>query len=204
MNPMPHIKAPNPSHDPKVHIHKMVTKAFYRYDNLHKGCEDQNQFDSQPNMENPIDDVDFLVDHEGHQEALMEEMTLKDSTPLYEGASTSMLLAMLLLLNLKAMHGVSNASMDELFSLLLWKKLLPNVNKMLTTTYEASKIVKAFGLSYDSIHACPNGCILFGGTLAHERMCPECNNNQFVDKSTKHSQEGASTFIIDSMIVAEL
>jgi hypothetical protein len=48
----------------------------------------------------------------------MEEMILKMSTPFYEGASTSMLSTMLLLLNLKAMHGVTNAFMDELFSLL--------------------------------------------------------------------------------------
>ncbi len=70
-------------------------------------------------MENPTDDVDFLVDHEGHQEILMEEMTLKASTPLYEGASISMFLVILLWLNLKVVYGVSNASMDELFSLLL-------------------------------------------------------------------------------------
>jgi hypothetical protein len=38
--------------------------------------EDQNQLNNQPNMENPTNDVDFLVDHEGHQETLMEEMTL--------------------------------------------------------------------------------------------------------------------------------
>lgn len=182
MNPTPHIKAPNPPHDSKVHIHRMVAEAFYRFDNLHKGCEDQNQLDSQLNMENPIDDVDFLIDHEGHHEPLMEEMTLKASTPCYEGDSTIMLSAMLLLLNLKAVHCISNASMDELFSL-LWKELLPNANKMPTTTYQASNIVKALGLSYDSIHACPNGCVLFGGTLAHEQMFPKCNNNQFMDGS---------------------
>lgn len=131
---------------------------------------------------NPTNDVDFLVDHEGHQEALMEEMTLKASTLLYEGVSTNMLSAMLLWLNLKVVHGISNAFMDELFSL-LWKQLLPNENKMPTTIHEASKMVKALGLSYDSTHASPNGCVLFGGTLAHEWMCLKCNNNWFVDRS---------------------
>jgi hypothetical protein len=112
----------------------------------------------------------------------MEEMIRKVSTPFYEGASTSLLLAMLLLLNLKVVHGVSNVFMDELFSL-LQKGLLPNGNKMPTTSYEASKMVKALGLFYDSIHACPSGCVLFPGTLAHEWLCPTCNNNRFVDGS---------------------
>jgi hypothetical protein len=55
----------------------------------------------------------------------MEKMILKASTPFYEGASINMLSTMLLLLNLKAMHGVTNAFMDKLVSLLR-KKLLPN------------------------------------------------------------------------------
>jgi hypothetical protein len=54
--------------------------------------------------------------------------------------------------------------MDELFSL-LQKKLLPKENKMLTTSYEAFKFIRSLGLSYDSIHACVNGCVLFRGTL---------------------------------------
>jgi len=48
--------------------------------------------------------------------------------------------------------------MDELFSLLR-KKLLPKGNKMPTTTYEALKLIKELGLSYDSIHTCTNGCV---------------------------------------------
>jgi hypothetical protein len=66
---------------------------------------------------------------------------------------------MLLLLNLKVVHGINNVFMDEVFSL-LWKELLPKGNKMPTTTYEAFKSIKTLGLTYDSIHACPNGCVL--------------------------------------------
>jgi hypothetical protein len=62
------------------------------------------------------------------------------------------MLSAILLLNLWIVHAVSNAFMDELFSL-LWKELLPKDNKMLVSTYEALKFNKAIGLSYDSIHA---------------------------------------------------
>jgi hypothetical protein len=47
----------------------------------------------------------------------MESMIIKALTLLFEGSCTSMLLVMLPLLNLKAIHGLSNVFMDELFSL---------------------------------------------------------------------------------------
>ncbi len=104
-------------------------------------------------------DIEILRDKSQH-----ETLLAKASIPLYEGFSTSMLVTILLLLNLRTMHGVSNVLMDELFSLLR-KELLPKMNKMPTTLYEAFKLIKALGLSYDSIDACPNGCVLFRNTL---------------------------------------
>jgi hypothetical protein len=86
----------------------------------------------------------------------MESMITKTSTPLFEGFSTSMLSA-ILLLNLKVFHGVNNIFMDKLFSLL--KIESAKRNKMPTTIYEAFKLIKGLGLSYDSIHICINGCV---------------------------------------------
>jgi hypothetical protein len=93
----------------------------------------------------------------------MESMITKASTPLYESSFINMLAAMLLLLNLKTIHGVNNVFMDELFSFLR-KELLPKGNKM-PNTYEAFKSIKTLGLNYDSIHACPNGCVHFWDNL---------------------------------------
>jgi hypothetical protein len=88
-----------------------------------------------------IDDINIPNPQGGRDEALMEIMFTKASTPLYEGSSTSMLSTTLLLLNLRIIHGISNSFMDELFSLLR-KELLPKGNKMPATTYEALKIIK--------------------------------------------------------------
>ncbi len=55
-----------------------------------------------------------------------------------------MLSTMLLLLNLKIVHGLTNVFMDELLSL-LQKKLLPKRNKMPTATYKALKLIKELG-----------------------------------------------------------
>lgn len=70
-------------------------------------------------------------------EVVMEDMiTFKTSTPLYKGSSMNMLAAMLLLLNLRTIHGVCNVFMDELFSF-LHKELLPKGNNMPINNYEA-------------------------------------------------------------------
>jgi hypothetical protein len=76
---------------------------------------------------------------------------------------------MLLLLNLRTIHPVGNVLMDELLSLFCLE-LLQKRNKMLATTYEAFILVKARGLSYDSIHACTNGCVFFWGTLSNHKF----------------------------------
>lgn len=84
------------------------------------------------------------------------------------------------MLNLNIVHSVSNTFMDELFSLFK-KKLLPKNNKMPSTSYEAHMLIKSFGLIYDSIHACVNGCVLFRRTLKHPHVCPKCDSNMCVD-----------------------
>jgi hypothetical protein len=88
----------------------------------------------------------------------MDSMIIKASTSLFEGYFARMLFAMLMLLNLKVICGLSNVSMDELFSL-LQKKLLLKGNTVLVTTYKSFKLIKELGLSYDSIHSSTNGCV---------------------------------------------
>jgi hypothetical protein len=97
-------------------------------------------------------DVNFQDDQQQH-EILMDAMLAKALTLLYEGSTTNMLSTILLLLNLRIVHGVSNVFMNELLSF-LHLELLPKVNKMSAITYKALKLVKTLGLNYDSIHAC--------------------------------------------------
>jgi hypothetical protein len=54
---------------------------------------------------------------------------------------------------------------------------------MPTTIYEALKLIKALGLNYDTIHACPNNCILFGDMLKGSQVCPKCISNKFMNGS---------------------
>jgi hypothetical protein len=117
-------------------------------------------------LEGLVDDINNPPPQK-HHEALMEAMLTKASTLLYEGSSIKMLSTLLLLLNLRTIHGVSNSFMDEFFSLLR-KELPPKGNKLFATTYDVVKIIKMFGLSYESIRACTKGCVLFKITLFNE------------------------------------
>lgn len=98
--------------------------------------------------------------------------------PLFDGASLSMLSATLLILNCCRTHNVSNAFVNELL-MLLNMSILPRGNVLPKSEYEASKMLKNFGLAYDIIHACPKGCVLFRGDLENEENCPECGSSRF-------------------------
>ncbi len=162
-----------------------MNEAFVSYDGMQQVHEKQVPLEGQ-NLEGVKIDI-IIPENPRHLEVLMEGLISKASTPSIQGSSTSMLSAILLFLNMKTMHSINNVFMDELFSLLR-KKLLPKENKMLVTSYEAFKLIKSLGLSYDSIHACANGCVFFHGTLRCLQMCPKCGTNGFVDgsKSIRH------------------
>jgi hypothetical protein len=93
--------------------------------------------------------------------------------------------------------------MDEFFSL-LQKELPPKGNKLLATTYEVMKTIKMFGLSYESIHACTNGCVLFKKTLFNVQQSPKCGVSRFLESFARNSNEGASTFPFNPTIIMHI
>ena len=106
------------------------------------------------------------------------EFDIAATLPLYEGSSLSMLCATLLIVNCCKTHGVSNTFMNELL-MLLSMSILPLGNCLPKTEYEASKILRRFGLAYNMIHACPNGCCLFKGDLEDAEKCPVCEHDRY-------------------------
>ncbi len=83
----------------------------------------------------------------------MSKMIQEARTPLYEGCPTNRLAAILLLMNTLTTHGVSNTFVDELF-IMLKSDLFPKDKSQLM--YQAKRV----GLSYNSICACYNGCLV--------------------------------------------
>lgn len=44
----------------------------------------------------------------------------------------------------------------------------PFITEFPVSYYEGKKIINDFGLGYETIHACPNNCILYWGELSGE------------------------------------
>ena len=106
------------------------------------------------------------------------EFDIAATLPLYEDSTLSMLCATLLIVNCCKTHGVSNTFTNELL-MLLSMSILPAGNCLPKTEYEASKILRRLGLSYNMIHACPNGCCLFKGDLEDVEKCPVCEHDRY-------------------------
>ena len=71
-------------------------------------------------------------------------------------------------------HGAPSVLVNEIFTLLS-KVLLPAVNSLPSSEYEATKLLKKLGLKYEMIDVCPNQCVLFrGNALAGLDHCPKC------------------------------
>jgi hypothetical protein len=135
------------------------------------GCavpEDRDRFD---------DDGGPGADMAGqdHQSSLEDSAT----TPLFAGAQLSTLSATLLILNCLRIHGASNALISELL-MLLCKSVLPAINSLPSTEYAASKMLRQLGLSYELIHACLAGCMLFRGTDGESlNECLKCKKPRY-------------------------
>jgi hypothetical protein len=50
---------------------------------------------------------------------------------------------------------------------------------------EAKKVIRALGLGYDSIHVCPNNCVLVRKELAKMDNCPVCGASRWKDEDTR-------------------
>jgi hypothetical protein len=93
--------------------------------------------------------------------------------PLFEGSSMTTMEATTVLLNILREGGSSNIVISQVFAT-LHRAILPQPNTLPDSEYEASNVLRRLGLSFQSIHACPNGCVLFRGQYEDSMVCPHC------------------------------
>ncbi|XP_043694262.1 uncharacterized protein LOC122644969 [Telopea speciosissima] len=74
---------------------------------------------------------------------------------------------------------------DKSFSMLLdlLKKALPQNNTLPNSLYEAKKMLKDLGLSYNMIDACPKDCMLYWKDASNEKSCLKCGASRYTPKS---------------------
>jgi hypothetical protein len=79
---------------------------------------------------------------------------------------------------------VSNNFADKLFTI-LHRHLLPEGNCLPRNHYTAKTLTSKLGLTYNSIHTCAKGCVLFRGEYAEAERCPKYNGPRFSNGEQK-------------------
>ena len=77
---------------------------------------------------------------------------------------------------------VPNNFVDELLKLLK-ETILPKDNTLPKSYYKTKCMLMKLGLSYNSIHACRDGCCLFRKDLLDASECPTCHKLRYVYNS---------------------
>jgi hypothetical protein len=105
---------------------------------------------------------------------LLEEMKQE----LYPGGPCTRFSFVVKLLHMKSFYRVSNGFFTALLKLL--SSTFPHCS-LLASYEEAKRLIRALGLGYNSIHVCPNNCVLFRKKLEESDVCPVCGASRWKD-----------------------
>src|SRR3954471_554212 len=149
---------------------------------------DNNMEDDNENIELPTN----LADIEKIMKLLDE-----NEKELYEGCSEFTRLSFIVrLLHFQSVSSLSNVHFDMLLNLL--RMVIPNGRESIPKShYEATKLVKALGLDYEKIHACPNDCMLYYKKM---KICNVVLSVVFRDGDGKSTQQLLLHLVICSLI----
>jgi hypothetical protein len=108
-----------------------------------------------------------------------KEMKKAAIDPLYKGCpkELTVLRFNLHMLMMKARHGWSDTSFNELLSYLADN--FPEGNKVPPNTYRAKKMIRPVAMKVKKFHACPNHCILYRGEYETMKSCPRCGASRY-------------------------
>ena len=154
---------PPPSWMNSTKLNVRCWRHLGRGDALHEEAEAEGRL----HVENEED-----LDIEDELDGLYTEAT----TPVYPGSKMSVVSATIIIMNMCSVFRVSNTFTDELFRFLSGD-LLPMPNKLPKTHYAARKSIRRLGLTYNNIHACPNGCILYDEEYANMIHVPSARSD---------------------------
>ena len=99
---------------------------------------------------------------------------------LYPGCTDYSILKFVIeMLNVKVITSLSNKGLDMMLELLI--KVLPKGNLVPRSTYEAKKILRDLGMSYEYIHVRKNNCALFWKENENLDKCPVCETPRYKD-----------------------
>ncbi|KAK1604828.1 hypothetical protein QYE76_028501 [Lolium multiflorum] len=149
--------------------------------------DDAYQYDDEQNVEdadNNLDDDEewplASVVRDPHLQDLLEQLETDSNTPLYDsgcGLEESRLRVALDVLHMKAKHGWTDTSVDDILEYL--KDLLPAGNTCPGSLAEAKRIMCPLDLPHEKYHACINDCIMYRKEHMDKTKCPVCDAERY-------------------------
>ena len=106
---------------------------------------------------------------------------MMDSTqkPLHNRSTMSQLDAIGCLMGLKSELNLSRPGFDKMLAVI--GTLLPEGHILPKSMYESQKLLHAFKMPYEQIHACQKGCVLFRKEHEHAKLCPKCKSSRYLE-----------------------
>jgi hypothetical protein len=87
----------------------------------------------------------------------------------------------------KSQYSMSRDTFDGLLSVI--GSLLPEDQVLPKSMYEAQKLLRALKMTYEQIHACLKGCVLFRKEYVEAKYCPKCNSSRFMEVDSGDGQK---------------
>jgi hypothetical protein len=97
--------------------------------------------------------------------------------PLHGQTKVSQLDAIVRVMVFKSQYSMSRDAFDALLTVI--GSLLPEDHVLPKSMYEAQKLLRALKMTYEQIHACPKGCVLFRKEHAEAKYCLKCKSSRF-------------------------
>jgi hypothetical protein len=105
--------------------------------------------------------------------------------PLHGQTKVSQLDAIGRAMAFKSQYNMSRDAFDGLLTVI--GSLLLEDHILLKSMYEAQKLLHALKMTYEHMHACPKGYVLFRKEYVETKYCPKCKSSRFMEV---HSGDG--------------
>jgi hypothetical protein len=99
--------------------------------------------------------------------------------PLHGQTKVSRLDAIGRVMAFKSQYNMSRDAFDGLLTVI--GSLLPEDHVLPKSMYEAQKLLRALKMTYEQIHACPKGCVLFRKEYTEAKYCLKCKLFRFME-----------------------
>jgi hypothetical protein len=99
--------------------------------------------------------------------------------PLHDNTKVSQLDVIGRIRAFKSQYNLSREAFDGLLTFI--GRLLPGDHVLPKSMYEAHKLLHALKMTYEHMHACPKGCVLFRKEYTKANNCPKCKSSRFME-----------------------